>query len=166
MLVFCGTFLFVEYKNKKRRAVNPYSSYYPAWSMATLATIFTPLVGVLILAVTSPFLSYNKVTTLSLDAISDGTTPKSSFFLGSGYINEEPSFMYYQKDGDAYTLRSIPSRHASIKYTTGDPHVDMLKPCSSIPGFRDLCNILWADDAVFYVPEGSIVNTFTLDAKN
>ena len=116
-------------------------------------------------------MSYN------LAALNDGKDTRGSFFLGSGTIDSVPSFMFYAEDGDGYGLRDWPASSSRVVETSGDPHV--VYHCDdygSVPRpFRWTTKMIlddgwgWIDcqhaSLTFYVPAGSVKQSYTLDAQ-
>lgn len=106
---------------------------------------------------------YETEGTADLAALQDGSSTSGSFFLGSGSFNEEPSFFYYQKSGNEYHLEHVDADYAVVEETSGTPHVEYQKEVGNKP--------FWAmpvsgyDHVKFYVPQGSVISNYTLDAN-
>ena len=103
----------------------------------------------------------------SLTAIQDNSTISGSFFLGSGSIDGVMVYNYYVDSGNgAYSLETVKAEQAKIKYSD-DVRVETYRPHSTNEFL--LSDVFFSDEAdktyVFYVPEGSIANNYTLDAK-
>lgn len=106
---------------------------------------------------------YEVSQTYELHTLHDSSGTTGSFFLGSGTIDSKPVFMYYEKQGDSYFLRHADADFATVIESTSTPHVDKLVERAN--------NKWWglafgAGHSVnFYVPKGSVVSNYTLDAK-
>jgi len=98
-----------------------------------------------------------------LASLADNQGTSGSFFLGSGSIDDEPVFYYYERNGDEYTLEHVNADEAVVIETTDDPRVEFYSPVSNnefwyIGGFGE-------STVKFYVPEGSVLNNYNLDAE-
>lgn len=99
--------------------------------------------------------------TYTISAIQDGRTIQGRFFLGSGTIEGVQVFSYYQNTDGYKTLESSPAAYSRIIECDCVPAVEISWVESGI----------WSTtpdketDYIFYVPEGSIVTNYTLDAK-
>lgn len=106
---------------------------------------------------------YETYGSANLAVLQDTSTVSGSFFLGSGYIEETPSFFYYQKNGNEYTLEHYDASRAVVIETDGNPHVEYQKAVGD--------NELWGipvseqEQVRFYVPKGSVVSNYSLDAS-
>jgi hypothetical protein len=112
----------------------------------------------------------------NLQALNDSTSTHGSFFLGSGTVDSYPAYYYYERrdDGSFYQWQ-VYAANASIVETSGTPHVERV--CQDNYSFGHW--IIWPlpmseydhtcspdDEAIFYVPQGSVTNTFNLDLEN
>jgi hypothetical protein len=119
----------------------------------------------------------NKDISYNLAALNDSKNTRGSFFLGSGTIDSVPSFMFYAEDGDGYVLRSWDASSSRVVETDGKPHV--VYHCDdygTVPRpFRYPVKMIlddgwgWVDcrhaSLTFYVPAGSVKQSYTLDAQ-
>lgn len=135
-------------------------------------TVANVLVGGMIAALlnlmTSPFVEteWSVESEHRLAAIQDGVVTSGSFFLGTGTVDGDPKFIYYQMNGNGgYTLESLSPRYATVFQEDGEPRVVEYNGTSDNPWISLMPK--WGTDykAEFYVPEGSIINNYTLDAK-
>lgn len=114
--------------------------------------------------------------TQDLQALSDNTGVHGNFFLGSGTLDSVPAYYYYERrdDGSFYQWY-VYAGNASIVETSDTPHV--VRTCQNNNSFGHW--VIWPlpmsnydytcspdDPAVFYVPEGSVTNSFNLDLEN
>lgn len=127
---------------------------------------FGALLG-FVIAILLPCDSYVKKETLYLESLQDGSGVKGRFFLGSGQFNSEMKYVFYYKSADGFRMAQIPSEDVAVKYSAKSPSVKVYS--------RELTNAYinyWAIDFdltdlnyVIEIPEGSINNSFTLDAQ-
>lgn len=135
------------------------------------------LVGFLVALILGLFLytgSHWKVTQrTNLVNLADGADTHGSWgFLGSGYLNSEPSFTWYESDGkNSFVRQDVPSYQASIHYlpTKQAPYYTIKTKKADEPGFRQKWGFQTGayDDTYydFYIPKGSIVQSYRLDNK-
>lgn len=137
-----------------------------SFGFAILGSFIIGMMGVLIttiiLGVHSAIFHEDKSFSVELAALNDNQGVQGRFFLGSGVINSKPVFTYYEKMYDTYTLRNVDAKDATIKYTSGKPVIVVNRYCGSNFLTEDFCN---TPTYTFLVPEGSITNSYTLDAK-
>lgn len=103
-----------------------------------------------------------------LTSLQDGTSTSGRFFLGSGVIDEHPSFMYYRQDADGYRLESIKAAKVRIVYNEGAPRLTKKHKCYDPDKGHYFWSFIHYEDSpsyVFYVPAGSIKQDIVLDAK-
>lgn len=105
--------------------------------------------------------------------LGDSSGVSGRFFLGSGYIESKPVYMYYLQDGDSYRLYNVKASNAFITYTDETPQIIFH---GSRQGYSNWFSI-GADDwrvnedgydpdaFEFKVPRGSIKQDFNLDAS-
>lgn len=105
---------------------------------------------------------YTNCTTHQLVSIQDGAGESGQFFLGTGSKNDLPVFYFYQKNNDSYRLMRVSADDSVVKVDS-DPRRMVCSPSSSNKWLSIFSPGL--DHNTFYVPEGSIVNSFNLDAK-
>jgi len=100
-----------------------------------------------------------------LESIQDGSKMQGQFFLGSGYINEQMHYSFYLNEEKGYKLYSISSNDAHIRYTNNKPKLEMLeeKKSNAFINNFSLCEL--KTNYIIYVPKGSILQNYDLDAK-
>lgn len=98
-----------------------------------------------------------------LQSMAADSTIHGSFFLASGTIDGETVYHYFARQGDGgYYEASVPTYEATVYETDGPPHLERWEDRSAnwwtaiFNGSRD--NV----DYAFYVPKGSVVQTYTL----
>lgn len=106
---------------------------------------------------------YTKYDSIELQSLGTNSEIHGSFFLGIGGVGERTAYHYYAKteDGGFYE-DSVSTSRATVYETDGVPHVEILR--------RESNNDLWLispdneyrDRYAFYVPRGSVVQTYTL----
>lgn len=102
----------------------------------------------------------------SIVCLSDNLTTKGSFFLGCGQIDGKFKYAYYVKTDIGYKLKTCDASSATIVYSDKSPYVDRIYKCLSKDSF-------WYDyvcekklkQIIIYVPKGSILNDYQLDAR-
>lgn len=108
-----------------------------------------------------------------LISVADGSTVHGSFFLGSGSIDGSPSFTWYERHGEnSYVREQTDSEYATIHYIEkGITPFYTLRETKPDEGFWDPAwGLAWAANDGdyhydFYVPRGSIVQSYRLDNK-
>lgn len=103
------------------------------------------------------------VKVVPLASLSDGSGIHGSFFLGSGYVDSRPMFMYYTNNGGVYRLKQEPADRSFVTYTDGPPQL-VIHYENSSNRWVSVVN----DDSPEYefrVPQGSVKSDFTLDTK-
>lgn len=102
-----------------------------------------------------------KVTPLA--SLSDGSGIHGSFFLGSGYVDSRPVFMYYTNDNGAYRLKQERADDSIVTYTDGPPQL-VIHYNNSSNKWVSIVNDS-SPEYEFQVPQGSVKSDFTLDTK-
>lgn len=151
-----------------------YSMYRYKDSLGSLAicTAFAGIVGFVVGTVVMLIGSHTEAFETPLATLQDGQSVHGQFFLGSGSIDSEPVFFYYEKTGkSSYKLRHLSASHAVIVESDETPKV--VQECR----VYNASVIVWpipTDKSAdchggvatkFYVPKGSIQNNFMLDAQ-
>ena len=112
-----------------------------------------------------------KTTSTPLVSLADGSDTHGSFFLGSGVVNSNPSFTWYEREGgNSYVRKDVEADLASIHYIAPGvtPYYTHSKKVRSGPtlnkwGFNTTDP--YEESYDFYVPRGSIVQSYKLDNK-
>ncbi|WP_424493904.1 hypothetical protein [Salinimicrobium sp. GXAS 041] len=107
--------------------------------------------------------TYTEKSVSYIEVLNDNQGISGSFFLGTGNINGEMKYVFYERNEDYFWLREIDYNRASIKYTDSIPVLETYKErCKpSLWGLNDSSNVYY----VFRVPEGSIKTGYNLDAQ-
>jgi hypothetical protein len=117
-----------------------------------------------------------------LVALADGQSTHGSFFLGSGSVDSDPAFFWYQDDGTGgYKLKSINAYWVTIREIPEGETPHMVQRCddySNIPKWVGWPLDISEDEesnscgdsdekswTTFYVPAGSIKSNYILDAQ-
>lgn len=161
-LIGLAVFLFVQWTDSWSDLAD--KVMYTAFGTITSGA-FAFLILVLINLVTYGVVGEHteKVGEAKLAALADNVGPSGSFFLGSGNIDDEASFFYYEKNGDAYTLEHVDADNVTIVESSETPRIEFYESVTN--------NQFWHLGGMgersykFYIPEGSIMNNFTLDAE-
>jgi hypothetical protein len=108
---------------------------------------------------------YVKGYSVPLQSIGSGSSIHGAFFLGIGTVDGTTEYHYYakQEDGGFYEA-SVPTDRASVYEIDGEPHVDvMYSKEKNYPWLTVLQpSHEYHDYYNFYVPKGSVVQTYTL----
>lgn len=133
--------------------------------VGALGALFTLLLGMIFNIAGAGIAGYHqaKVAEHSITALQDGSSTRGSFFLGSGRIDSDPVFFYYENSDGVYRLKHVFADEASVVESSGPAHVDVYKNKAN----SELFGLPFSSDTTyrFYVPNGSILRNFTLDAK-
>lgn len=98
--------------------------------------------------------------TTPLKAIGHSSNTQGSFFLGTGYVDEKPSYSYYEDHDNYSELKTVETRNTRI-YEDGKKEVTYnIQHRNHWWWAGDTSNIFRID---FHVPENSIVETTKLD---
>jgi hypothetical protein len=101
------------------------------------------------------------VTHDNLAVLNDGSRVNGSFFLGSGTIDSDPSFMFYTESDGNYKLKQVYAEDSIVRYSTESPKIEYHSPKSRFWTYWNMNNQYY----VFKVPNGSIKYGYELDAK-
>jgi hypothetical protein len=108
---------------------------------------------------------------VTLRSIQDNDTLHGSFFLGSGSVDDVPTYSYYKQVAEnSFAREDVDASLATIHYTDARPYFIHNYKRHDGCGF---CNWYINTNAGyivdehydFYIPKGSIVNEYRLDAK-
>lgn len=106
------------------------------------------------------------VTTYQIECLQDNNNVSGSFFIGCGSVNSRMKYTYYYDCGDStYVLEQIDVDRATIKYTNDKPHIDKIKMVQTDNWINLFSNHCSLSKYIIYVPKGSIMNNYNLDAK-
>lgn len=142
----------------KKRAVYAFSMPTFVGVFAGLAAFFVSMVfGSLVTEGDGPQV---KISEYSLAALSSGSEVDGSFFLGSGYVDEDRMFTYIIERSDGgYVLRSVEAND-SVIYQIDDDNIRV--EVFDIYSDPNWSRIPWNTEYHFYIPEGSILENYTV----
>lgn len=155
------------YYNKKNGSAWDYTM--PTIFVAVLAAIGVGFASLLATIATSP--QPKPAYSVNLRTIADGTGTHGSFFLGSGYLNNEAVFYYYAEVGPKqYRQYSVPADQATIEESTdAKPHAEITTyvrhPNRWFSVFGDMDRAEIHNTYKFVVPDGTIVPNYVLDTS-
>ena len=134
--------------------------------LASLALVIVPLYLVAWIAVSylAPYEDY-VYESKQIVAINDTAEIHGSSFLFSGRIDEKPAYWYYEKDGGYMRLKSISADQAIIRYTTGEPRIDSYRKRFTSNWLKYVFIATSSYAKVIKIPQGSIVEDYTLDLE-
>lgn len=102
-------------------------------------------------------------TTTPLVAMQDGT---GSFIRSVNVKNDLKYFyLYPDEDGRGITSGQTDAKHSFINYTEDEPYVIIRKAKKFDSFFWNLITVPWTNEYFFYIPEGSIIQDYTIDLK-
>lgn len=108
---------------------------------------------------------YHKDGRYELRQVSDATQREGSFFLGTGYQDEDAGYYFYRKtDTGSYYLEWVRRECAEVyeKKNITQPYVKQYTPDKDwIVDYGNMAG--WCVAYDFYVPEGSITNDYVLN---
>lgn len=115
---------------------------------------------------------YVEVGQVPLVSMADGAGIHGHFFLGSGSVDSSPTYTWYEKSGDnSYFRQDVDADVATIHYLTDKraPYYIVSKEVDAEGGFFKKwgfnTNEGYGKVYDFYVPKGSIVQSYVLDNK-
>ena len=137
-----------------------------AWAEEEGFPIFLGVLAAIVF--TLPFLfipgkSY-QYTESELITLNDGSSDSGEFFLGSGYVDGNMVYRYYQKDGAAAVLKQVSAENVKVYEGGQKAYAETQSDCTPRKFWSPFCTI---DDSVvnLYVPSNTIKNDFLLDAQ-
>jgi hypothetical protein len=117
---------------------------------------------------------YEEISRTPLVNIADGSETHGSgavFFIGTGYIDESPSYTWYEQTGENdYVRRDVEASIATIHYIAENesPYYTIREEKKNHPFWNkwgwDMTEP-WDSQYDFYVPKGTITREYTLDNK-
>lgn len=139
-----------------------YTDYLFDGFLASVVSLIVTFFLVMVIGIMLP-LSTTKVEETPLKALSLSNGQSGTFFLGTGVIKDKIKYIYYLDNGGRYELKTIDADDADIVEYDGEPKMvkEHLSPPSWwLPAMDDFD---W--NITFYVPEGSITDTYELDVS-
>lgn len=137
---------------------------------SALSTFTLMLVGFLVAISIMPETRTIKKT-YGIETLKDNNTTKgdfhSAFFIGSGKIENKMKYMYYIEQDGYFKFEQVDCEKAKIKYYEGDPKIEKISQEKIEGAFINNFCILFnpCEEYIFYIPEGSIQNNYSLDAQ-
>lgn len=101
-----------------------------------------------------------------IESLSDNNQLYGRFYLGIGVVNGEVGYSCYIKYEDHFKMINVKSDRATVRYTDTIPHVVIYTP--------KMKKVWWNYFSIpvdleykydFFIPEGSITNSYQLDLK-
>lgn len=121
-------------------------------------------IGSSIIAETCADKTYSLAEDIDIYALQDNLTTEGSFFLGSGHINDELKYFYVEQTEFGYTVNNVDADNTYIQYTTDRCHLER-HTYTFDNWFVNLIAVPLTDRYVIYIPEGSIINNYSVDLK-
>ena len=141
-------------------AVLGFMSFLGAMLVAFLLTLFSSAI-----AYSCADKTYSVAEDVEIYALQDNITTEGSFFLGSGHIDDELKYFYVEETDLGYTIKHVDADDTYIQYTDGRCHLE--KHTYTYDGWfaQAVTMPLFGDRYVFYIPEGSVINNYSVDLK-
>jgi uncharacterized membrane protein len=97
-------------------------------------------------------------------ALQDDVLEQGRFFLGSGYIDSRLKYFYVEDTEIGYVIRNVNADNTYIQYTDGEYHMET-QSYKFNHWLPKLIAIPFSARQIFYIPEGSIVQNYTIDLQ-
>jgi hypothetical protein len=141
------------------------------WS-AALPTVFV-LGGVGVVFLNIYFDAHDRVPEdryTTLYSMNDAIGTKGRFFIGSGTISSDPVYTYYWQDGNRFRLAWVSASNAYITYSDETPVLVHHGARQRYGNWLSIGADDWrvdpyGDPYEFKIPEGSILQQYSLDAQ-
>ena len=108
--------------------------------------------------------TYYTVEDTDIYALQDNMTTEGRFFLGSGHIDNELKYFYVKQTDVGYTISNVDVDNAYIQYTSDRCYVEKQQG-----KFNNWFVRLIAEPMdvryIFHIPEGSIINNYSIDLR-
>lgn len=115
---------------------------------------------------TDPVLESTKTDRVEIIALKDSVGTESSFYLGTGYIDDEMHYVYMTETDKGMSMEKIKAEDVFLKYVEGDtPHIDTIH-YNYTNSFLDW--FLPGDakqETYIYIPEGSLTTEYVIDLE-
>jgi hypothetical protein len=118
-------------------------------------------------AITSCFaeIDYDLVSDTKIIALKDNQNVNGSFYITSGYVNEDLYYYYATETEFGYKTEKIKTDNAYIKYTDGEAHIEKYNG-----EFANNSAYLWGipmcdSRYIIYCPDGTVTNEFNIDLE-
>lgn len=149
---------------------------YNGLSDAIIGALTGATVGFLVAMIVGAFAytgtEFHPVHRTPLVSMADGAGVEGHFFLGSGSLDSESVFTWYQTNGDnSYVRKSADAENSTIHYLKDGekPYYVFSKERGTPGGFFQPWGLNttsgWGAHYDFYVPRGSIIQSYTLDNR-
>lgn len=105
------------------------------------------------------------VNTTNIIALKDNAGVSGSFFLGSGYIDDDLYYYYAAETERGYKVNKLRADNCYTQYSDDAPRIEEYEAT----GFKRWYHYIYAIPSdsyyVVYIPEGSITNVFEIDLE-
>lgn len=147
--------IIISYLLERRRAY---------WSDYFLSTIIGGMAGIFlgfIIALIVPHKTLTKTTTFEIENLQDNNSVSGSFFIGTGSIDGVMKYVFYHKVDGGFKMMQLDYKDTIIKYSNDLPRVEKLCNYSESNFGVSFLRTIY----VIYVPEGTIKQSYILDAQ-
>ena len=125
------------------------------------------LIGIAsILASSCAEIEYSVVSDTKIIALKDNQNANGSFYIGSGYVDEDLYYYYAIETEFGYKTEKIRADNVYIKYTDGEAHIEKHEGAFANESLSFWIGACICDDRyIIYCPEGTITNEFDVDLE-
>lgn len=111
-------------------------------------------------------IEYNIASDTKIVALKDNQNANGSFYIGSGYVDEDLYYYYAIETEFGYKTEKIRADNAYIKYTDGDAHIEKHEGTFANESLNLWVGVCICNDRyIIYCPEGTITNEFDVDLE-
>jgi len=142
-------------------------------SVAVFGTLIGTIIGIFLALLIGMAVDKGVETRgYQLEALADNSMTSGSFFLGSGYIDEQMKYVYYSntrtddKGNKFYSMKMVRHEKAEVSYITeGLPYIEERWYVKGDSFWSTFTLVPPRTHWIFYVPKGTINNSYKLDAQ-
>jgi hypothetical protein len=108
-----------------------------------------------------------KVESVEVISLNDNSNTEGTFFLGSGSVNEELVYYYAYESDKGITVGEIDADEVYINYTDKQPRLEKYQTKFKSEFLNWSFAYLGEDSCYYklYIPEGSIIEEYTIDLE-
>lgn len=130
-----------------------------------LFTAFGFLVSVGIAVLIGAFIDkeYYMTGRHDLIALRNNSTTEGAFFLGTGYIDENPTYFVLQKENGGTMLKKIDTDNAYVYQAEDKPHYDVFQWRFKNDIFMWIASPCCSTQYKIYIPKDSIISNYKIE---
>ena len=163
--VLIGIFLAYD------EAVGPIEGFFFAAFGGVLGGLVGFIAALIIGAFAYQGVHWEEKERVPLVSLADTSKVHGSFFLGSGYVDQEPSFTWYEQAGENNYVRKDALSYESTIHYLGKGETPRYVRSETVPNEKFWNTWGWGSASGgeyhydFYIPKGSIVQSYKLDNR-